>query len=266
MRIAGEAIMIFDAKGPQAQTTTTTDSARLSAVSGPSLSLLEKYLLKRGFFVRDVCDPRDNVVWTVCSREGLPGEVRYPNPHYHHLSRDRAADLQAALASASVLLGVPDEALAAQVAQIAVMPPAGFACRLCGVCCESMSDAFRGRVSYEEVAAWREMGLYRILRLVGVEERGGYTLYTAWKNPKNGKHFKRCPWLRRLPGGQGRGCAIYEHRPFKCRSFPYSRDHAERSHCRAFEYLPCDLEGAFMPVDRDNGRTQRRDDCGEAVE
>lgn len=258
--------MIFDAKGPQAQITTATDPARPSATSGPSLSLLEKYLLKRGFSVRDVCDPRDNVVWTVCTREDLPGEVRFPKPQYHHVARDRAADCQAALAAAALLLDVSAEVLAAQVAQVAVMPPAGFACRLCGACCETMPDAFRGRVSYEEVAAWRERGLFRILRLVGVEERGGYTLYTAWKNPKNGKHFKRCPWLRSLPGGQGRGCAIYEHRPLKCRSFPHSRDHAERSHCRAFEHLPCDLEISAMQADPGGGRTQLRDDCGEAVE
>ncbi|EPR41749.1 protein of unknown function UPF0153 [Desulfovibrio sp. X2] len=209
---------------------------------GLCLSTLEKFLLKRGFTLRETCDRLTGVVWTVCGRADLPGEVRYPSPAYHYNARDRGADLEAALAAAAALLGLAPEVLAAQAAGVALMPPAGFACRLCGSCCTSMPDAFRGRLSYEEVAWWRSLGLYRILRLVGVEERAGHTLYTAWKNPKTGKFFKRCPWLRALPGG-GRGCGIYEHRPLKCRSFPITREHAEWSHCRAFEHFPVVPDG-----------------------
>jgi Fe-S-cluster containining protein len=68
-------------------------------------------------------------------------------------------------------------------------------------------------------------------------DRPAYVFYEAWVNPRTGRHFKRCPWLARLPGG-GRGCAIHEHKPLKCRAYPYDSEGAQRQGCPGFDEVP----------------------------
>ncbi|WP_051694473.1 YkgJ family cysteine cluster protein [Desulfohalovibrio reitneri] len=201
---------------------------------GFSLSVLEKYLLRRGFAVRDRC-LRDGTVLSIAAHSFL-GEVVYPNPFYHYLERDRAEDTRRAAEEAAVLLDMEAGELRGAALAGYARTPAGFACRRCGGCC-SMADAVHGRLTLEEVEYWREAGQERILRLVVPERRASYVLYTAWRNPRTGKHFAGCPWLHRGNGGETT-CSIHAHRPLKCRSFPINREHGERGRCAGFHTVP----------------------------
>jgi Fe-S-cluster containining protein len=206
-------------------------------MDGPSLSALEKYLLRHGWELEDNCDPATGLVATTASRPGTGESLTYPKPAYLRPERDRAVDLAMAMEAVARIEGVPTARLARDMAETLARTPDGFACRQCGQCCGRMRDAFQGRVSLEEVEYWQGLGLTRILRLVQARQTPNGAVFRAWVNPRTGRYLDRCPWLRKGPDGQARLCAIHAHRPLKCRSFPLSRDHAEYSGCRGFEPL-----------------------------
>lgn len=215
-----------------------------------SLSVLEKHLLRLGFALRDECDPRTSVVTTVATGpDEQPGQLRYPKPTYLFHGRDRAADTTALLADMAALLGEPPSVVAARALDGLATPLAGFACVQCGRCCTRVRDAFQGRVSPEEVDAWASLNLFRILRLVdrvdrpGPKGAPGYSFYRAWVDPRTGRPFRSCPWLRH--DAQGRAtCRIQVHKPLKCRAFPTSADHADHAGCPGMAQQPPPAPGA----------------------
>jgi Fe-S-cluster containining protein len=207
--------------------------ASLTLAMPLSLSALEKYLLRRGLVLTDGYDAASRrVITRACDSQGRPA-LAYVHPAYDYHGLDRGAQLAGALAAAGEALGMSPQAVAEAVAADFAAQPEGFACRRCAACCTGLRDAYQGRVSREEVDWWRLLGREDVLRFVSLQERPDYVLYAAWVNPKTGGHFKRCPWLR-TEGGR-KVCHIHEVRPLKCRSFPLSREQAERLHCPAFE-------------------------------
>lgn len=227
-----------------------------------SLSVLEKFLLKSGFEVANHCDAASGLILCTAERAQDGASLTYPHPLYefHGLDRDRCT-LRLAEDMAA-LWGLSPEALSLQALAGFDLPPEGFACRLCGHCCSCLGDASHGRVSPEEVREWTEAGLTRILRLIRRVDRPAYSFYEAWVNPKTGRYLKRCPWLVRLSQG-GRGCAIHENKPLKCRAYPYNAESAQRQGCIGFDQpdLPnrddAGRDPGWHPGD-DPGRTPQR--------
>lgn len=202
------------------------------------LSMVEKYLIRHGWSVRDLWQPGKAEVLAQAQAPGGACELRYPKPTVLVPGQDRQAALAQLMAGLAPFEGSTPEAMAVKVMAGFSLPPQGYSCRMCGQCCTRFRDAWQGLISVEEVEGWRRLGLTRILRLVSEERREGRILYKAWVNPKTGEYFKRCPWLRKMEGGVG--CAIHLHKPLKCRTFPYTREQAEYSGCHAFDH---DREG-----------------------
>lgn len=199
-------------------------------VDRPTLSSLEKYLLRRGWTVSDLSEPFTGRVITVAERPNDCARLAYPSFAYHYHGQDREQELRQTLVDLGRIENTPTEALALAITSIFAMTPLGFACRQCGDCCERFRDAFQGRVSFEEVETWQRLGLRNILRFVQVLERPGYRLYKAWVHPRSGEFLNRCPWLARERNGR-RLCRIHAYRPLKCRCFPLSEAQAERANC-----------------------------------
>ena len=200
-----------------------------------SLSLLEKYLIRKDWKVNDHFDRASGRVIVSAFREGSNAILEYPKPVYHYKGQDREADLALAMIRLSDLEQVELDVLARGILEEPLISPAGFSCTICGQCCERMRDAYQGLVSWEEVENWRSRGLNQILNLVSIEEREEYILYAAWKNPKTGRYLKRCPWLTLFDGR--RYCRIHVYKPLKCRVYPLSRLHGEYTGCRGFEQV-----------------------------
>lgn len=199
-----------------------------------SLSVLEKYLLKQGFEMSDHCDPHSGLVLSVARREADGAELTYPNPLYEFRGLDRDQCALRLTEDMARIWGVAPEVMALKALAGFDLPPTGFSCQFCGRCCERLGDASRGRIAPEQVREWEAAGMTRILRLVRRVERPAYVFYEAWVNPRTGEFLKRCPWLMKLPGG-GRGCAIHEHKPLKCRAYPHTAEGAQRQGCRGFD-------------------------------
>jgi Fe-S-cluster containining protein len=202
-----------------------------------SLSVLEKFLLKSGFEVTNHCDAASGLVLCTARREADQAFVTYPHPLYEFRGLDRDQCTLRMAGDVAAIWGLTPEALALKALAEFDLPPQGFACTRCGRCCLRLGDAARGRIAPEQVREWEAAGLTRILRLVRRVDRPAYVFYEAWVNPRTGRHFKRCPWLARLPGG-GRGCAIHEHKPLKCRAYPYDSEGAQRQGCPGFDEVP----------------------------
>lgn len=198
----------------------------------PSLSLLEKFLLRRGFEVRDRFQPLLGRTFTEAEHPESGLRFVYPHPKEEVEEEDRGGELAAALTEVATGLGMTVGELERELAAALEAHPEGWECRVCGGCCR-LRDAFQGTVSPEEVAAWRAAGRDDVLRLVERREKDGVTTWRAWVNPKTGAYFKRCPWLVKLPDlGEGcRGCRIHTARPLKCRAFPLFLRQAERVDC-----------------------------------
>lgn len=157
--------------------------------------------------------------------------VNYAKPAYCYPGRDRAGELDQVLLRVGAHWGLSPAAARDRVRREMAAPPEGFACVRCGDCCGRFGDAFRGRVSVEEVAWWRGLGLYWLLRFVREERRPGYSFFRAWVHPKSDEYLGRCPWLRPARDGQPASCRIHEVRPLKCRAFPLSLEHAAHARC-----------------------------------
>lgn len=199
-----------------------------------SLSVLEKFLLKQGFEMTDHCDPVSELILTTARREADGASFTYPNPEYEFRGLDRDRCILQLCEDMAKAWGVAPEVMGLRALAEFDLPPAGFTCLRCGSCCAHLGDAARGRICPEQMRDWEEAGLTRILHLVRRVERPAYVFYEAWVNPHTGEFFKRCPWLVKLPEG-GRGCAIHEHKPLKCRAYPYTREGAQRQGCRGFD-------------------------------
>jgi Fe-S-cluster containining protein len=199
-----------------------------------SLSAVEKYLLRHGWTVSDTCDPKTDLIMTTATSPNLGSTLSYPKPSFSFLGRNRKEELDGILRLLSIMEGVSPETETLRIRMEMACSPTDHSCIRCGKCC-TMRDAFQGVVSEEEVAYWRSRGLTGILNLVQRTERKGYTIHTAWRNPRTGEYFRRCPWIRKVPGQVLHSCAIHEHRPLKCRSFPLSRMHGEYSGCPGFQ-------------------------------
>ena len=198
------------------------------------LSVLEKYVLRRGFELADRCD--QGLVLTRARHRGLEAELVYPKPTYHFLHLDREAVTQRLLAELAAVEGLTPQAMALKALAEFDLPPQGFACLRCGTCCQRLPDAVRGRVSVEEVQEWERLGREDILAHVTRVERPGYRLYLAWTDPATGLYLERCPWLAPLAPDQergGMGCAIHDVKPLKCRAYPAGLEAARRTGCRA---------------------------------
>ncbi len=201
---------------------------------GLCLSMVEKYLIRQGWSVRDQWRPGLAEVLTLAQAPGGACELSYPKATVLVPGQDRPAALASLMAGLAEHEGTKPEALAVKIMAGFSLSPAGFRCRLCGQCCTRFRDAWQGIVSVEEVEGWRRAGLTSILRLVAEERREGRIRHRAWVNPKTGEYFKRCPWLRKVEGGVG--CFIHPYKPLKCRTFPYTREQAEYGGCRAFDH------------------------------
>ncbi|MGE4299329.1 MAG: YkgJ family cysteine cluster protein [Desulfovibrionaceae bacterium] len=228
-------------------------------VSGPTLSGVEKFLLKRGWSVQDRSDPRSGAVESIATDPASGESVLYPHPAYHYDGQDRDADMRRMVAEAAPVLGMDPDLLALQAANVLLLPHPGFTCRSCGHCCTRFRDAYQGRVTVEEVAAWERLGLTRITRFVQRVERRGYALYQAWVHPKTGEYLARCPWLARTRDGRAL-CRIHPVRPYKCRSFPLFAEQAERIGCKGFEPLPVNPAPGMLP-DRDAHTRDQEPEC-----
>ena len=202
---------------------------------GITLSLVEKYLLKHGWRVRDVYDDATRVFLTLATREAESEDdavlLRYPKPTYRYEHLDIAAYCAALLDRLAELEAVSRPEIEARVRATFDETLPGYACRQCGHCCRELRDAHQGRVSYEEVEVWRALGLGRLLSFVNEEKGQGYSFYTAWVHPKKGKHFRKCPWLCKVDGEARYFCRIHAVKPLKCRAFPLWREQAERVGC-----------------------------------
>ncbi len=195
------------------------------------VSAVEKVLLRRGLLVEDWYDAAGRVQMSRAADPGSGFVLDYVKPVYWYPGRDRAAELAQVLARVGQWLGTDAAGAEALVRRELAAAPEGFSCLRCGDCCGRMGDAFRGRVSIEEVAWWRELGLDWLLRFVREEKRPGYSFFRAWVHPKSNEYLPRCPWLKPAKNGEPAGCRIHAARPLKCRAFPLSLEHAERAHC-----------------------------------
>ncbi|MBU2550570.1 MAG: YkgJ family cysteine cluster protein [Proteobacteria bacterium] len=203
---------------------------------GLTLSILEKYLLKHGWQVKDEYDHSKKMILTRIFREGTDAALIYPKPLYHYIGLDTAAILQTQLTTVAAWEGLEAKALSDKVRAEWDRPPEGFVCKKCGLCCRRFRDAFQGVLSEDEVRSWRTAGRERLLGLTVMEKRSGYELYKAWVNPKTGRYLKKCPWLTRgRSPEEGYFCRIHPFRPLKCQAFPLSREQAEYSGCPGFE-------------------------------
>lgn len=224
-------------------------------LESPCLSILEKYLLRKGWRVENFTAPHDGRYMTRALPPFAEGWISYPHPAYHYHGQDRTAELRDTLNDLARVLarqgrGSTPASLSLEIIAAVTAPFPDFLCRQCGLCCDRMADAYQGRVSVEEVRAWERLGLKRILRFVRRVERPEYTLYKAWVHPLTGRYLPRCPWLARPRDGR-RLCRIHAYRPFKCRSFPLQREQAERVACPGvrprMEPVPdTDLESDFL--------------------
>ncbi|MFH1135555.1 MAG: YkgJ family cysteine cluster protein [Pseudomonadota bacterium] len=198
-----------------------------------TLSLLEKYLIRNDWNIEDRFAPESGLVMSEAFRTGSNAVLTYHKPTYHYIGRDRQADLNRALLRLGELEQVAANVVTRKIMAETFVAPPGFSCQHRGRCCHQMRDAYQGLVSLEEVEYWQSLGLVNILNLVSMEERDGYVLYAAWKNPKTGRYLKRCPWLTLSDGRSF--CRIHKHKPLKCRVYPLSRLHGEYTGCRGFE-------------------------------
>lgn len=207
---------------------------------GLTLALVEKYLLKHGWRVRDLYDHETRIFFTHAEREDEPSapSLRYPKPTYHYAQLDLAPFLDTLLDALAQYESSDRATLEARVLRVLDESPPGYSCKVCGHCCRALRDAHQGRVSAEEVAVWRAMGLNKLLAFVKEEQGQGYSYFTAWVHPKTGKHFKKCPWLYKVDGAPRYICRIHEVKPLKCRAFPLWREQAERAHCPGFDPAP----------------------------
>lgn len=217
-----------------------------------SLSLVEKYLLKSGYLVRDYHDQASGRIMTRAWRP-FTAEFVYPKPVYDYDDGGRGWVLKRLLEEMAEVFGRDLPSMAREVARGALAPPPDFSCQACGQCCERLGDAFRGRLSREEVDAWRRRGLDELLRHVRVEERSGYRLYKAWVDPATGRYLDSCPWLRKDEESGRSLCGIHAVKPLKCRAFPLSRVQAEHAGCPGFERI-----GERRPEDDDHPRRPQR--------
>jgi len=213
----------------------------------PTLSMLEKYLLRRGWRLENFTAPHDGRFMTRAIHPEGREWVSYPHPHYHYHGQDRQADLHGALedlARGLRRLGREStvESLSLELGASLTASSPDFACRQCGDCCQGMADAYQGRVSVEEVEVWRAQDLGKILRFVQVVQRSEYTLYKTWVHPVTGRYLPRCPWLSRPVDGR-RLCRIHAFRPLKCRSFPLSSRHAADFGCPGLQTHSLELDG-----------------------
>ena len=152
-----------------------------------SLSLIEKFLLKNGWLVKDSFDPASRTLLTRARREIPPDELIYPKPTYYYHRRPAEEVLGHVLEDLGRLETLDHSSLVLKINQSLETPPPGFDCRLCGQCCRRMRDAFQGLVTREEVRYWRAMG--------------------HGKNPAPGpgKNHARIHRLRSLGQSQNRG-------------------------------------------------------------
>jgi Fe-S-cluster containining protein len=195
------------------------------------VSAVEKVLLKRGFVVADWFDNTAGAQMTRAADPFTRFAVHYVKPAYWYPAHDRAEELDRVLFRLAAHWGMRPEQAAETVRRELATPPEEFSCVRCGDCCSRFGDAYRGRVTVEEVDWWRELELDWLLRFVRQEKRLGYSFFRAWVHPKTGEYLNRCPWLRPARGNQPAGCRIHPVRPLKCRAFPLNLEHAQRAGC-----------------------------------
>jgi Fe-S-cluster containining protein len=198
-------------------------------LSALSLSLLEKYLLRNGWTVRDRTAPNTGMVMSVAEHDFFSETIHYCKPTFYYLEYDRCADVRQGISILARLEGRTVQEMESVICSAFDRPVQGFTCRRCGRCCGDTPDAFRGLVSVEEVMAWERNGHEHILRFIHQEERKGLVRYWAWWHPKKNMFFKRCPWLEKSNGMFS--CRIHPIRPLKCLGFPLFEEHALRIGC-----------------------------------
>ncbi len=114
------------------------------------------------------------------------------------------------------------------------MAPDNFKCQQCGRCCRNLRDAYAASATNEDIQRWRENYRHDILAWVELSPaQGGYGGH-LWVDPESGEEAERCPWLRKMAGGERYSCAIDELKPSHCREYPLSRRHAESTGCRGW--------------------------------
>jgi Fe-S-cluster containining protein len=111
----------------------------------------------------------------------------------------------------------------------------GFNCRQCGQCCLNLTDAFQACATEADIRRWEAAGRDDILAWVDTIAVGDACVYDIWVNPKTGEDARRCPWLRKIPRTDRYACRIHDLKPDRCRLYPTSRRHAEKTGCPGFE-------------------------------
>ena len=115
------------------------------------------------------------------------------------------------------------------------MPPEGFKCKQCGNCCLNL-EASHTTAYEEDVQLWRKEERKDILDWIDPISLGnGIFIYDIWISPRTGEDVNRCPWLRKLPNKNKYICRIHDVKPKRCRDYPKSRKHAEKTGCKGFE-------------------------------
>jgi uncharacterized protein len=98
-------------------------------------------------------------------------------------------------------------------------------CNSCGKCCETAGN---GGLS----ATPEEIDYWETYRPDIAEYVDGNRI---WVNPKTGKYFARCPFLKRTPDGKKTTCDIYEDRPEDCRHYPVDIPQMIEDECEMLE-------------------------------
>jgi Fe-S-cluster containining protein len=109
------------------------------------------------------------------------------------------------------------------------MPRNRFECRQCGNCCLTLKDAFAACATEADVSRWEEARRDDILEWVDRVAVGDSCVHDIWINPATGEDVSRCPWLRKVRGADRFICRIHDVKPDRCRRYPLSRKHAERT-------------------------------------
>lgn len=107
-----------------------------------------------------------------------------------------------------------------------------FRCRQCGHCCRDLKEGRKSEAREGDVAAWIAARRWDILEYVRPSFVGRQVFtYDIWINPRTGLPVRRCPFLRKVRGQDRYTCAIQDLKPYICRDYPTTPEHAARTGC-----------------------------------
>ncbi|MCF8069136.1 MAG: YkgJ family cysteine cluster protein [Desulfobacterales bacterium] len=103
-------------------------------------------------------------------------------------------------------------------------------CRQCGSCCINL--IYHKDCTEKDYNRWIAMGRFDILERVKLVQYGSKIIgYRIWFNPKTGRLFSKCPWLKKDDSKNHYSCTIHDVKPEICRQYPLTGKHAEMTGC-----------------------------------